>query len=565
MQGLRSTLLLGINTIIILTQFKVCFVLEVHHCLRLDSRQPSDFVAPTSALEILQYAQRASWDPSLVCLPGTRVALLDNIWSWIQTADHTKSGEIFFLSDVAGAGKSAIAHTIAERCHHAGLLASSFFFNRDEPDRNNPRLLFTSIARDLSSMSKEVNEQICAILEANRNIASAPLTRQFDELILGLSRVLPLNKPIVIVIDALDEGYSSDLLRIFRHRVPKLPGSFRLFITSRSEDVIVTNINAAHVELSTIDIHGETNQHDIGMYVKDRLRHIAYQRHLSDGWPGPELSNEFRTKAEGLFIWVSTMSEYLSSDRTYDPTSKLRSLLSNASGKGLPPETKMDKLYADILNSCNWSDEEFAEMYRLVMGSIMAAKTPLTATGIQSLHQTTPIQVLGILRPLNTVFTGVDGKGQCVRIVHASFRDFVTRRAQLMPDYSRFHVSEKAHSQRFALLCLCVLNRDLETEIAGTGYLSGRLTEVEGIPHITPGQIGEALWYACCFWMEHVVDIEDVAAMPNTFLDMLGRFLSTHLVRWLELVVSMGQFQELSKMRRWLQVSCIDSESLVIS
>jgi hypothetical protein len=194
----------------------------------------------------------------------------------------------------------------------------------------------------------------------------------------------------------------------------------------------------------------------------------------------------------------------------------------------------------------------------------MAAKTPLTASGIQSLHWTTPIRVLDILRPLNTVFTGVD-EGQCVRIVHASFRDFVTRRARLMPDYLRFHVSETAHSQRFALSCLCVLNRDLETEIAGTGYLSGQLTEVEGIPYITQGQVGEALWYACRFWMEHVVDIEDVAAMPDTFPDMLRRFLSTHLVRWLELVVSVGQFQELSKMRRWLQVSCIDSEGPVIS
>jgi hypothetical protein len=509
---------------------------------------------------MLQYAQRASWDPSLVCLPGTRVALLDKIWNWIQAADQTKCGEIFFLSDVAGAGKSAIAHTIAERCHHAGLLGSSFFFNRDEPDRNNPRLLFTSIARDLSSICKEVAEHICTVLKANRSVASAPLTRQFDELILGPSWVFPLNKPIVIVIDALDEGYSSDLLQIFRYRVPQLPGSFRIFITSRSEDTIMTNMSAAHVESSTIDIRGETNQHDIGIYVADRLRHIGYQRHLSDDWPGRELSNEFRTKAEGLFIWVSMMSEYLSSDRTYDPTSKLRSLLFNTSRKGLPPETKMDKLYADILNSCDWSDEEFAEMYGLVMGSIMAAKMPLTASGIQSLHQTTPIEVVDLLRPLKTVFTGVDEEGQCVRIVHASFRDFVTHRAQLIPDYLRFHVSEKAHSQRFALLCLCVLNKDLETEIAGTGYLSGQLTEVEGIPNITQGQIGEALWYACCFWMEHVVDIEDVAAMPDTFPDMLRRFLSMHLVSWLELVVSLGQFQGLSKVRRWLQVSFIDSE-----
>jgi hypothetical protein len=95
---------------------------------------------------------------------------------------------------------------MADRCPRAGLFASSFFFNRDEPDSSNPRLFFTSL--NFSSVSKDVAEHICTVLEANRSVASAPLTRQFDEFILGFSHVFPLNKPIVIVIDALDEGYS---------------------------------------------------------------------------------------------------------------------------------------------------------------------------------------------------------------------------------------------------------------------------------------------------------------------------------------------------------------------
>jgi hypothetical protein len=61
-------------------------------------------------------------------------------------------------------------------------------------------------------------------------------------------------------------------------------------------------------------------------------------------------------------------------------------------------------------------------------------------------------------------------------------------------------------------------------------------------PNIAQREINEALWYACRFWMEHVVDIEDVTAMSDTFPDMLRRFLSTHLVSWLKLLVSVGQF-----------------------
>jgi hypothetical protein len=43
-------------------------------------------------------------------------------------------------------------------------------------------------------------------------------------------------KRVVIVIDALDEGYNTDLLAILRDQVPKLLITFRIFLTSRAEE-----------------------------------------------------------------------------------------------------------------------------------------------------------------------------------------------------------------------------------------------------------------------------------------------------------------------------------------
>jgi hypothetical protein len=60
------------------------------------------------ALNALPYAEGASWDSSRVCLPGTRVEILDNIWTWANEIEGSKSAQIFWLADVAGAGKSAI-------------------------------------------------------------------------------------------------------------------------------------------------------------------------------------------------------------------------------------------------------------------------------------------------------------------------------------------------------------------------------------------------------------------------------------------------------------------------
>jgi hypothetical protein len=53
---------------------------------------------------------------------------------------------------------------------------------------------------------------------------------QFEQLILGPVHRNPFDKPVVIVIDGLDEGYDLDLLKIFRDRVRELSGTFRIFL-----------------------------------------------------------------------------------------------------------------------------------------------------------------------------------------------------------------------------------------------------------------------------------------------------------------------------------------------
>src|SRR5258705_10573198 len=100
----------------------------------------------------LRYAEGASWNPKLACLSDTRIALINDIITWIDSADGSKTAEILWLSDVAGAGKTAIAHTVAQHCASHGLLASSFFFDRNIPDRRSPQKLFSTIARDLVTL-----------------------------------------------------------------------------------------------------------------------------------------------------------------------------------------------------------------------------------------------------------------------------------------------------------------------------------------------------------------------------------------------------------------------------
>src|ERR1700742_1337215 len=134
-------------------EFLVCHVGADSHA--------SQFICFSFLVSTLPYAEGASWDPRLACLDGTRTALLDDIWRWVNEADAVKTkAEIFLLADVAGSGKSAIAHTIAQRSRRHGLLASSFFFNRNIPERRVPQRLPSTITRDLETLSKDIEEHI---------------------------------------------------------------------------------------------------------------------------------------------------------------------------------------------------------------------------------------------------------------------------------------------------------------------------------------------------------------------------------------------------------------------
>jgi hypothetical protein len=510
-----------------------------------------------SSLGILPYAEGASWNPIHVCAPNTRVVLLEDIWKWAGDSEPAVK-RIFWLCDVAGSGKSAVAHTFAQQCHAKGLLASSFFFDREISGRSGPQKLFSTIARDLAGLNPDLGEDIAVVLEEERCIASASLTRQFEALILEPSRRCIFTKPVIIVIDGLDEcdeGSDSDiyteLLDIFRDQVPKLPEMFRVFLTSRPKgefDEILSQQGL--VLLRSMNILAPANLNDIEVYVLLKLKELGRRGKLGKDWPDQSLANDFIRRAEGLFIWVSTVCNYIRT--TIDPNEELKLLVSQRSPQGLPAEEKMDKLYMAILKTCNWRDNAFVQGYRLIMGTIMAAKSPLSMAALQSLHgDNLKWPVEKILQPLGSLLTGLTAMDHHpVRILHQSFRDFVTLRAGLSSDSEQFFLSVETYNQYMALLCIETLNRELTDNVAGTGYLAADNNVPPGIPEIS--EITEALLYACKFWIDHVVEVR--SPVPNELIVELHNLSSMRLVLWMEIISSKGRFPGLGDVHSWYEV-----------
>ena len=147
---------------------------------------------------------------------------------------------IYNLQNVARAGKTTTvtAHSLARRCYDEGILGSSLFFDRENPERS--CLLFLTIAQDLAAKGPtgRIHVYISDAVKSERDLTSDELSRQFathSKIVLTSSSQIRPN----IVTDALNGSFSEDeelelLFHIFQEDsdVPLFPPSVRIFVTS---------------------------------------------------------------------------------------------------------------------------------------------------------------------------------------------------------------------------------------------------------------------------------------------------------------------------------------------
>jgi predicted ATPase len=120
------------------------------------------------------------------CLPNTRVALLDEIYSWAEELDERC---VFWLSGLAGTGKSTIARTVARRYQDEQRLAASFFFSRGGGDVGHAGKFITSIARQLADNVPASRQHISKAIAERSDFAGQSPRDQWRLLVLD-----PLSK-----------------------------------------------------------------------------------------------------------------------------------------------------------------------------------------------------------------------------------------------------------------------------------------------------------------------------------------------------------------------------------
>ncbi|KDR66257.1 hypothetical protein GALMADRAFT_18933, partial [Galerina marginata CBS 339.88] len=312
------------------------------------------------------------FDPP-TCYPNTRVAVLKKVMDWIIGTFGWEE-YIMWLYGPAGAGKSAIAQTIAEMCYQPEdhgqprILLASYFFSRSDPKRNSVKHLAASLAYQVAANIPEVKGLIESVVVNDPAIFDRSFKVQFNDLILKPLMQLyetwtfPVPLPYLVVIDGLDECNDTSSQRHILDTISDGLAYYKNFVhlivllSSRTErDISLTFANSTLKRVTSHLALDDTYQpeSDIRTYFDSGFSEIKETRsqkeYIPAAWPSDADISFLVAKSSGQFIYAATVVRYITSSR-YNPTKSLQIILGLRPVRNDMPFAELDALYSDILS-----------------------------------------------------------------------------------------------------------------------------------------------------------------------------------------------------------------------
>jgi len=349
-----------------------------------------------------------------------------------------------WLYGAAGAGKSAIAHTLAEICEKDGWLLASFFFWKTAGERNNINRFVASIAHQVSLAIPASRELIGAAVGYNPFIFQQSIDAQLMKVIIEPLRGLHStgfdfqNCPFVVIIDGLDECQGNDIQsRLVKSLVAACqhsPLRIRILIASRPEVYLQSTFNSSSIQnyASRIALSNHYSaEKDIYLFLKDSFNKIRSEHPLASyipsSWPSVNVLRELTRKSSGQFIFASTTVKYVSGDPHQLPHRRLDVIrrLQPPKGEKDMPYAELNSLYHHVLSNVN-----NIEALKLVLGTLIVVNPKLDyQRQMRSIHQMDswlfwqPGESEACLSQLASVIE-CDATGK-ISILHASLSDFL--------------------------------------------------------------------------------------------------------------------------------------------
>ncbi|KIK53603.1 hypothetical protein GYMLUDRAFT_927538 [Collybiopsis luxurians FD-317 M1] len=480
------------------------------------------------------------------CTADTRTSILEQLRTWV--ADNSSScPPVFWISGMAGTGKSTIAKTICEEYSKKGggrQLGASFFCSRQVPDLRDQRNVIPTVAYELSSSCTALQDELVAVepkavKKPESHVAS---------LLLGPWKKIAESQVLkwLIVLDALDELENNGGYNILKQLLEGVDGihGLKILITSRP-DQNIANVCNEQLSSKTIchlqDVEKDVALQDISKYISVKLRDLVPK------W-ATEL-NQLAKQCDGLFIYAATAIRYISEnpESTVSMTplmqaKQLKKLLKDENTM-FSMELGLTALYGRILKDVlgNEKGPLYTESEQIV-GTIMCAKQPLTVSMLAELV-TTPGEesdkelVTHVVAALHAI---AYIKDQYIYIYHKSFLDF-------FPESSI-----KKQSIGLSKNCMGILQSRLELNMCDLQTSWKLDSEVANLQIKVKDRFGNELGYALQYWIPHLIEQE----ANDSLLELMSMLMKKKILFWIEGMNLMQKkedcFKQVLDLQRWL-------------
>jgi hypothetical protein len=518
------------------------------------------------------------------CLANTREDVLSSLLSWlVQPASQSSSMSIFWLSGLAGTGKSTIIKTFCQRVSgDDNFLLASFFASRNSAERRDPYHILHTFAYQLAIMSDRIRPHVLAAIRAPQDVTQETMDEQIKQLLADpIHKAQLCGHTIVLAIDALDECQKSvdgveggPLIELLAQVLQHQP--VKLLVTSRQEDSIASLFGSlSHLPLRLHEISSAIIEADIRRIFDAGFSRIRQRRARdlgTDPWPTQSQLDMLVNLTGPLFIYAVTVLRFVDAPR-FLPKGRLSQILKRGSGISTGssnPYLQIDTLYANVLKSATEdlpgsADAELCRRVGNLLHTIVLLEEPVSVhaladlMGIIELHD---IQQLdNDVRALGSVLLISDASGskrfsETVSTFHPSFRDFLGDPRRCSDEH--FLVKAEQHQHELLHRCLQLLNKNLCHDVCSIRSPGLANAEIQNLPDRLSRSVPEAVRYACQFWQVHLVG---GGSLAETVTAALLGMCTDHLLHWLEVLSLLGELssagKHLPRSIVWCQVSLL--------
>ncbi|KAJ7493118.1 WD40 repeat-like protein [Mycena galericulata] len=506
----------------------------------ISARRTETHILPWCAPKALFDADAAAGGPARrACTDKTRVGLISRLEEW---ACDAQSSPIFWLSGMAGTGKSTVAYTLCQHWRAEGCLGASFFCSRNDEKARSRASIIPTIVRQLLSISEPFARSVG---DVHIDLVIQASTRHVDELLVqpwlqATASQVKEQPTLLVVIDALDEiEGDTQGPHLIKQLVEALSapgtrlGGLKFLLTSRPHPGIVAECSS--IEKTAVyrmeEITPKDAIEDVRQFVNAELPDL----------PGKQRES-IVTNSTGLFIYAATISRYVCPPTSYlKPSRKqqekrLNRLGENGLGSVGPegmPELLIGSLYHAIISDVLGNDDQEVEKLKRVLYAVVTTRRPLTVLDLAPLifdagDEVDETAVRNSLLLFYAVLY-VSPRDQCIYTFHKSFTDFI-----LDPHHSLDAHEATSYFRVRTHDCLRIMNESLCFNICNlpSSFLLDK--EDEGLADRVKTKLNSELRYACVYWALHLASVrhdhQEDLQLSKSLLD----FYSLKVLFWME-------------------------------